>query len=313
MACTSPLKGYRAQFPNPETGKYSMVFSPRAGYPALPIDVPCGQCMKCRIEKSRQWAIRMHHEGQQHEENCFITLTYDEKHLPADYCLNIKHFQDFMKRLRKHYGPQTKHTTNKTIRFYHCGEYGDDNRRPHYHSILFGHQFEDKKPYRKSKKGYLLYKSEILTKIWGKGLCDIGEFTFDSAGYCAQYITKKITGDTAKEHYAYLHPDTNKIVQQTPEYSSMSRRPGIGKDWYDQYGTQTYNNDYVVIKGRKMKPPKFYDTQIEKEDPDKLKYLKEKRLKTYYDSSESKLDPTDRLHVIDACTQALFDTNRKLQ
>ena len=116
MACYTPLKGYRSTELT-KNGKRKIVFNRNHGFADLPVTVPCGQCIGCRLERSRQWAIRCTHEASLWEKNCFITLTYNDENLPKDGSLDVTHFQKFMKRLRKKHGAG--------IRFYHCGEYGD--------------------------------------------------------------------------------------------------------------------------------------------------------------------------------------------
>lgn len=177
-----------------------------------------------------------------------------------------------MKRLRKHYGTK--------IRYFHCGEYGDDERRPHYHAIIFNHDFSDKLYKQQSNTGHRLYTSDTLNMIWGLGFCLIGDVTFDSAAYVARYITKKVTGDDSNDHYLAYHHSTGDALQLSPEYTTMSRRPGIGKNWLDKYTSDIYNADFVVINGRKMRAPKFYDTQFELSNPAEMLKLKGKRKKT---------------------------------
>ena len=151
--------------------------------------VPCGQCIGCRLERSRQWAIRCVHEASLHTDNCFITLTYSPDCLPSDGSLNHDDFQKFFKRLRKHIAP-------KKIRYYMCGEYGEDLQqpsklgRPHFHACLFGLDFDDKQLYI-VRDDVKLYTSATLEKIWGKGFVTIGDVTFESAAYVARYIAKK--------------------------------------------------------------------------------------------------------------------------
>ena len=142
MTCYAPLHGYYSQERNPKTGKRSVVFSRNSGYDDRRVSVPCGQCIGCRLERSRQWAVRCVHESSLHRFSSFITLTYNDEHLPSDRSLNVEHFQRFMKRLRKHLEPLK-------IRFFHCGEYGDKFRRPHYHAIVFGYDFPDRIPFQK--------------------------------------------------------------------------------------------------------------------------------------------------------------------
>ena len=134
------------------------------------------------------------HEAQMHENNCFITLTINPEELEKrknKWSLDHREFQLFMKRLRKKYGE---------VRFYMCGEYGEENKRPHYHACLFGVEFEDKELHR-VRRGIPLYKSETLNKLWKLGFCTIGDVTFESAAYVARYIMKKVTGEKAEEHY----------------------------------------------------------------------------------------------------------------
>lgn len=236
----------------------------------------------------------MTHESKLHKENCFITLTYDQEHLPRDYSTDVSHFQLFMKRLRKKYD-------EKKIRFYHCGEYGDTFRRPHYHAILFGFDFPDKKFKGTTDRGDHTYNSESLTSLWGKGLTELGSFTFESAAYVARYCTKKITGDKAQKHYEYLNPLTGELIQQKPEYATMSRRPGIGKEWYDKYGKETYDSDSLVIRGKEMQPPKFYDNLLDKENPKLLKRIKKIRKEKAQARPDNKLDPADRQYPLLKC------------
>jgi len=127
MACYHPLQAYRL-------GDGQILFHDKGH--GDPIELPCGQCIGCRISHSKQWAMRCVHEASLYDNNCFITLTYNPENLPPDCGLIKSDFQKFMKRLRKSY-PSNK------IRYYQCGEYGDKNNRPHYHALLFGFNFDD--------------------------------------------------------------------------------------------------------------------------------------------------------------------------
>lgn len=275
MPCYHPLQGWRSRMTNP-TGKRGIVFKRTEGYEDLPVTLPCGQCIGCRLERSRQWAIRMVHEASLYENNCFLTLTYAPEHLPADGSLQLEHFQKFMKRLRKKYGSE--------IRFFHCGEYGENYGRPHYHACIFNHDFPDKIHYQDTKQGHKLYSSAILDEIWGLGSCTIGDLTFETAAYTARYIMKKVTGDKAPEHYGHLKP----------EYTTMSRGKGIGKQWLEKYQTDVYPSDFIVLRGKKMPPPKFYDRELEKQNFALYKELKGERIKN---AKKSPDNTSDRLEV----------------
>ena len=213
--------------------------------------LPCGQCIGCRVARSREWATRLVHESTLHDENCFITLTYNPENLPEDGSLHKDHFQKFMKRLRKAF-------PNQKIRFFHCGEYGSKLGRPHYHAILFGFDFPDKELFSVSN-GVRIYRSSILERLWPFGFSTIGDVTFESCAYVARYVIKKITGDKADEHYQGKHP----------EYITMSLKPGIASGWFEKYVFDIYPHDFVVLDdGRKLKTPRFYDRKLLELFPD---------------------------------------------
>lgn len=267
MACFFPVTAFVSSQVNP-SGKRSLVFTAKDALTDLKVTIPCGRCIGCKLERSRQWAVRCVHESQMWEENCFITLTYNDENLPPEGTLVMEHFQKFMKRLRK------KHN-DKLIRFFHCGEYGEERGRPHYHACLFNFDFQDKVLHKVSN-GQRYYKSQELEKLWGMGHCIIGDVTFESAAYVARYITKKITGEKAKDHYDGLKP----------EYCTMSRRPGIGSDWFDQYMEDVYSGDFVMIRGKKVKPPKYYNRKYEEIKPLDYKEIQKKR-----NDTTEKLEP----------------------
>jgi len=285
MPCYYPISGY------PRLGG-GITWNPReARLLQNSMTVPCGQCMGCRIDKKRQWATRIVHEASLNKENSFITLTYNDINLPGhekdnkyqiehNKPLNPKdslvkeHFQKFIKALRDYNAP-------KTIRYFHCGEYGEKSFRPHYHAILFNHDFPDK-----VKLDYDfgdLYISEQLSKHWKhKGFVTVGPVTLESAAYVAGYVQKKVNGRQQEEHYRRykdLDRETGELIepyQLLPEYATMSRRPGIGADWHSQFKEDTLK-DFITIQGKKQKIPKYYDYLLGKEDPDLLEPIKQKR------------------------------------
>jgi len=266
MPCFYPLKGYRSRTVGP-SGKRSIVFNSKLGLLDQKIEVPCGRCIGCRLERSRQWAIRCIHEASLHEKNCFITLTYNEENDTSFGSLVKRDFQLFMKKLRKKYGK---------IRYFHCGEYGEKLGRPHYHALLFGFDFPDRRSHLVS--GSLVESSDSLNEIWGKGFCTLGDVTFESAAYVARYIVKKVTGDKAIDHYNSVDFDTGEITSEKyPEYVTMSRRPGIASGWFDKYADEIYSTDSVVIRGLEMKPPKFYDAKAAALDEALMRQIKHYR------------------------------------
>jgi hypothetical protein len=228
------------------------------------------------------------HEASLYMDNCFITLTYNDEHLPAGKTLVKADFQKFMKRLRKQFG--------KGIRYFHCGEYGDVNGRPHYHACIFNFDFPDRRLY-KLNNGFRIDTSEILDQLWSDdrgiiGLSTVGDVTFQSAAYVARYVMKKITGDKAAEHYG----------NRLPEYCTMSRRPGIGRVWYDKFKEDVYPSDGVVVNGKEVRPPRFYDNSFEIDSPEEFARIRAVRKRR---SKARRWDQTSgRLRVREVCLAA---------
>ena len=273
MTCYHPLTAYKHLDKKTDNGKSLITFGTPDGFDQYEeIHLPCGRCIGCRLERSRQWAVRCVHEALLAEKSCFVTLTYNTAHLHPSGSLKFhkKDFVDFMKRLRKHFSKQ-----DIKIRFFHCGEYGSVFQRPHHHVILFGVDFSDDKVfYKRTRAGYILYKSATLDRLWSDkhgsliGISAIGECNFETVAYCARYVTKKINGEESYDHY----------YGRAQEYITMSRRPGIGHDWLLQ-NPEIYNNDEVVIRnGLVCRPPDYYDRIFDLIAPEFMEEIKEKRV-----------------------------------
>jgi len=169
-----------------------------------------------------------------------------------------------MKKLRKSLG-------SKKIRSFASGEYTDEKQRPHYHAILFNHDFSDKKFFKFTPQKNKLYTSDILSNLWGNGFCTVGNVTFESAAYVARYVMKKYTGPDAEAHYTRIHPLTGKAVTVQPEFVTQSRRPGLGAPWLERFHTDVYPSDFVIERGMRMNPPRFYDQKLTEEELTQLK------------------------------------------
>lgn len=290
MPCYAPLRAFRS-IERTESGKRKLVFNRRDGYSDMEVEISCGQCIGCRAEKSRQWAVRCMHEASLHDSNVFLTLTYDDEHLPKHGSLRKKDIQLFMKRLRKFAHP-------KKVRFFHSGEYGDDSLRPHYHMLLFGFDFVDKTMWTVRHK-ITVYRSASLEKLWHLGNSEIGTVTFESAAYVAKYCIKRLTGEEADARYRRLCTDTGELVPVEPEYATMSRRPGIGREWYERYGHEVHRDDSVIVNGREQLPPKYYDDLAEVMRPDVLKKVKHARKRGINEEEQAPTRLTHReLHAI---------------
>lgn len=293
MACFHPLTAWRSR-------DGSIVFHDRGG--GDQIQLACGQCVGCRLERSRQWAVRCVHESKMHDDNCFITLTYDNDHVPYDGGLRYSDFQKFMKRLRKRFGPE--------VRFYMAGEYGENYGRPHFHACLFGCDFPDRKVFGKTGSGFNIYRSAILERLWPFGFSSVADFSFESAAYVARYVMKKITGDAAKAHYEVVDSMSGEIFNRSPEFNQMSRRPGIGALWFSQYGmSDVVVRDAVVINGVEATVPRYYDKLLKRADPLRYDDIKTQRV---LDSYLLRGDNTDeRLAVKEEVLRARIRTLRR--
>jgi hypothetical protein len=297
MACFSPLQAFQS-LKLKSNGKSLIVFKrPSDRFNFVEVQLPCSQCIGCRLSRSRQWAIRLVHEASLYDNsirNSFITLTYRDEFLPRGGTLVVSHFQDFMKRLRRRLtDPDSKYfiSSDYKIRFFHCGEYGSQFGRPHYHAIIFNYDFPDKYEWSKSNAN-TLYRSDFLDELWPFGFTSIGSVTFESAAYVARYCLKKVTGDAALDYY--LSCDSNgELLSVKPEYTTMSRRPGIAKGWLDKYMSDVYPKDHIVMNGFEQRPPRFYDTQYELGNAVDFARIKSERkadaLKRSYDNTPERL------------------------
>lgn len=269
MPCLSPVEGWFTP--------QGLSFKPPKGkIDGEPVKVACRNCIGCKVDRSKEWSVRIMHEAQLHDENMFITLTYREADLPQDQGLHHSHFQAFMKRLRQY---ALRHHGKKRIAYYMCGEYGDKFGRPHYHAIIFGLKMPDIKKYGK------LYNSQKLEDIWQLGYTSVGTVTLESSAYVARYILKKITGDDAERHYvkAFVDEETGEIVETfkvEPEYNRMSTRPAIGKEWFKMYSGDFGNdpeNQVCHINGKTFPMPQYYLKRLKIQDPDKYEKVLEAR------------------------------------
>lgn len=290
MPCYYPITGYQPHGGGPLSFNHN-------AKDHNTIIIPCGRCTGCRLTTAREWATRCMHEKQMHKYNCYATLTYDEKNLPEDRSLQYRDFQLFMKRLRKSLSKEsaTLHTASSKVRFYMGGEYGEKYGRPHFHACLFGMDFADRTYHMKTPAGFKIYTSPTLNKIWKNGFASIGEITFQSAAYIARYIMKKQTGDGNKKHYHIIDLETGEIYIRTKEFNQMSRKPGIGKTWLDQYHKDAYPHGKVIVRGHQTNTPRYYDKEFKKIDQLAYEELQ------YQRQLETKLHTADqtpeRLHV----------------
>jgi hypothetical protein len=246
------------------------------------VPTSCGGCRGCLLRRCGEWVQRCLWEltDPQHDgEACFVTLTFDDAHLPDNYSVGVGDMQDFMRMLRqavrrrrvagdlpaKHVA-KTNHATGEVeqvmtagIRFYGVGEYGekeDATKRPHYHFILFGWKPHDALPVEQSQTGLPQWSSDFLDRIWKKGRVRIGEVTPQSIAYVTGYVFDKRWGDAAKLEYSgRKHPLTGELCEVRPPFNHMSRMPGIGQGWFEAFKDSDATADFVVRDEVKLVKP----------------------------------------------------------
>lgn len=325
MGCFSPLKGWKS------LNNGGLTFDRSEASEKM--DVSCGQCLGCRVDRSCGWAMRIVHESSLYEfdnGNCFVTLTYrspeectEEQrkngyYVPSDFSLHESHVQKFLKRLRKAYPDQK-------IRYYYCGEYGSickhgfdcevykhdcKTGRPHYHLCLFNFRPSDGEAI-----GPELFGSAELDKLWKYGYTSYGDLTFQSAAYVAGYVLKKVTGNQEAEKYLVFDEEAGHDIWLTPEFARMSLKPGIGHDWLEKFKRDVFPHDNVPVPGVGVKElvPRYYMQWLSKTDPLMFEEVKAKRLEWL---SENKEEFTpDRLmakYKVTKANRALFNPRNTL-
>lgn len=240
------------------------------------------------------------HEASLYEHNHFVTLTYDPEHLPDHGSLDRTAFPRFMKRLRKHLSG---------VRYFHCGEYGEDRGRPHYHACLFNCELGELVPWR-IRNGFQCYRSPLLERVWKDGASEVGSLTFESASYVAQYVCKKVklsersdgrARRKAENLYRRVDPDTGELVEVEPEYGTMSNRPGIGRGWIEKYWKDVYPSDEVIVRGVSSPVPRYYDAYFENVvDAEAAVELRKRRRALRRRQDET----PERLQVREVCAEA---------
>ncbi|WNK14674.1 MAG: replication initiator protein [Microvirus sp.] len=240
-----------------EKGKRQPVFNINDGYIDRPTAVPCGRCVGCRTKRVQEWTQRCLHEAEQHKDNCFITLTYDDNQLPDGDDLVVDHLQRFWKRLRR---------AGHTFRYFACGEYGPTTLRPHYHACLFGYYPNDSV----RTLSNTLRESKSLDEAWGLGYTSHSVFNRETAAYVAGYILKKYTENGTPAE----------LENRTMPFQVMSRRPAIGRDWALKWAKYITDHDGIRQPGGRLHPmPRYYSKAIEQTQPQLMKGLKYRRIR----------------------------------
>lgn len=229
------------------------------------LTVPCGQCAACRLNFSAMWALRCVLESQGHKENVFLTLTYNDEHLPKNKSVSKREMQNFLKRFRKSVYPAK-------VRYYLSGEYGSQYGRPHYHVLIFGigirnSVFENLHWDMKYQGFWCQCKAWKDEKGKSIGNCFVGSVSVASAQYVAKYVMKKRKGKDSDFYYRNLGVD--------PEFCLLSRRPGIGLEYFNRNKKQIYGRGEIVVEGKKFPIPRYFMTKLRESDPKYFDWVRE--------------------------------------
>lgn len=278
MPCYRPLQAW-------QRGAAKPVFSCPSGSGYRRIEVPCNQCVGCRLDYSLEWATRCVHESLMHAESCSLTLTYSDEKMPPAGWLRHRDFQLFMKRLRERVARDAGKDEraqrgvsprSPLIRYFMAGEYGETYSRPHYHAIVFGFSPKDRVFYRNSEAGFRVYTSRLLDELWQNGAVYVGDMSFEFAAYIARYILKvnKADGPHFRE---IVDVESGEVHKRPHEYCKASLKPGIGAGFVSRFFSDVYPRDEVVLRGRCVAVPRYYDRLLERVSPVYLAELKAKR------------------------------------
>ena len=254
--------------------------------------IRCNRCIGCKLDYENEWATRMVHEGRTSVAAYFLTLTYDDDHLPPGNSLRHKDWQKFIKALRNRF-PRLR------IRYFQCGEYGEKTGRPHFHAALYGLELDDRRPSSKGRGDHAkdYFESETIDKAWAKGAAICAPLNFKTASYMARYMLKTATTEGAKNQFQWLG-DHGEHWDRMPPYATMSTKPGIGFKWFEKYGiSDVYDSgDFVFLEGKRLPPPRYYDRLLEKKDPALYAEIKARRedegrqLKALQERSKQRMD-----------------------
>lgn len=327
MACYHPLKGWKIGINPSGKPKYKIT-----GYDVLKVinkngiwmdayknipsdiffeqvndfvEIPCGHCIGCQLERSRQWADRCMLEAKYHTMNCFITLTFDEYHikeqleevilvnedgeLKSYFSLDKSVLQKFLKRLRK----RLDNEYGLKVRYFACGEYGTHTARPHFHVILFGYDFSDNRVlFKHNFRGDSLFVSPLLDDVWPFGNHLIADCTWDTCAYVARYCIKKSVSDDSLDLAS---------IGLEPEFNTMSRRPGIARSYYDDHSGDIYRYQVIDIGDKDgahhIRPPRYYDKLYDLDNPEDMQRIKSERMENAILSKCDILMRTDKNYL----------------
>lgn len=243
----------------------------------------------------------MHRNADGSSKNSFLTLTYDEANLPKGQTLVKEHWQNFAKRLRNHVG---------TFRYLHVGEYGEENFRPHYHALIFGQDFQADRAEWSNNNGIKYYLSEHVAKAWTYGHHIVTDMTPETIDYVCKYAIKKVTGKLREDIHQRVDPTTGECWQVEPQYATHSRRPGIGSAWFDRFSSDVFPSDECILRGKAVKPPKYYLDKLAKQTDKTAQLEKIKKDRKTWAQNRKEDNTPERRKVRGECLQSRIKSRK---
>lgn len=293
MSCYRPWSAYR--HPNGTVNQ-------KQGVDTENLSLPCGACIGCHMDRSLQWSLRCRLEASSWTHNVFLTLTYDDKHLPEFEDLDRKAPRLFVRYLRRHLRGVEEApdgSGRRPIRYFGCGEYGERSGRPHYHLLLFNVRFDDISQY-----GSETYTSRLVSKLWPCGTHLLGSVTPASASYVAGYALKKVSA-FERSKYDVLMTADGEVYTKNREFPMMSLKPPIGYYWYAKYKSDL-RNGFIVLDGKQMAVPRLFRDKLKADDPrifEQMQWARDKKMASF--------DPADRTEERLGVRELVFKASKK--
>lgn len=269
------------------------------------VKLKCSQCIGCRLELREAWALRCYCEMKSHKHSFFLTPTYDDAHLPLHGSLVPDHLSDFMRALRRK-------SRLGALRYFGVGEYGERTHRPHYHALVFGPDIPDLRKVNSIRASEDVFRSELVSEAWPYGDVVIGRASLATARYVAGYVVKKYRGKDSEAHYSRVDDATGEIVSVEPEFSRMSRRPGVGLPWLERWWRDVYatGHDSIIVNGKRCAVPRYFRDKLQSLSDVAPSILDDVELREFRRSETASLDSSpERLAVREACKLAKIAFN----
>lgn len=270
MPCYHPIPAWESR-QLASTRRFGITFRKAEAYTDRPVDLPCGKCIGCRIRRANEWGTRVMNELKDAGLSSFVTLTYDDQHLPPGASLNKDDLQRFWKRLRK---------AGHTIRYFACGEYGETTNRPHYHAVVLGY-WPSHRVQLPGNRNIPLYRSPELEKLWPLGHSSFSPVTRENATYVAKYTLGKYDEKGQPRDFG----------ERLPPYLTMSTHPGIGHNYARDNARALAHHDGIRLRGGSLAAlPRYYDKVLDRHDPHLARGLKTRRKEKAADRGDVTLD-----------------------